>query len=133
MQSGASEDVRATDACLYAVAGPLIGKTLLLSGAETLLGRDSSSLVCIDSRSVSRQHCVIERKKGNFVLRDLDSLNGTFVNDVPVKVRELKHGDQIAIGDSIFVLVLKDRDEVETAAEFDANAIYGGDVPHLAP
>jgi Nif-specific regulatory protein len=64
----------------------------------------------VDSSSVSRRHCLIFRQQEDLFIRDLDSLNGTFVNDIPIKERTLNKGDKIAIGDSVFVLVF-DEDE----------------------
>jgi Nif-specific regulatory protein len=49
---------------------------------------------------------VIEKNEDAFVIKDLDSLNGTFVNDVPVKTRRLEHGDRIRIGESQFLFLI---------------------------
>src|SRR5262245_21192393 len=101
---------------LVAVAGPLNGTAAQITGTETLIGRDPSNRICVDSRSVSRRHCVIQQDGNQFLLRDLESLNGTFVNDVPIKERVLKAGDQITLGDSVFVFVL-DQDETADPLE----------------
>ena len=48
------------------------------------------------------------------MILDLESLNGTFINDVPVKRRALHHGDRVRIGDSQFLFLMHDGDvEVE--------------------
>ena len=54
-------------------------------------------------------------------IRDLDSRNGTFVNGVAVKESPLHHGDQISIGDSVLVLLLKDETDEPASrqVEFD--------------
>jgi Nif-specific regulatory protein len=75
------------------------------SGEETTIGRDSSNQLCIADGSVSRRHCVVERAADRFKIKDLESLNGTFVNDVPVKERELAHGDRVRIGHHLFVFL----------------------------
>jgi transcriptional regulator with GAF, ATPase, and Fis domain len=95
---------------LVAISGPLNGTDSHLreNWKEISIGRDDLNDICVDSRSVSRRHCVIERRGSELVIRDLDSRNGTFVNDVPVKERTLRRGDQISVGDSVFILVIDD-------------------------
>jgi Nif-specific regulatory protein len=93
---------------LVAVAGPLQGASRPLTGDETSIGRDLTNSVSIADASVSRRHCVVQVADGNWTVRDLDSLNGTFVNGVPVKERRLAHGDQIQVGTSLLLFLLRD-------------------------
>jgi Nif-specific regulatory protein len=105
-----------------------------LTEKEISIGRDPSNVICVDSRSVSRRHCLIVRKDGELFIRDLDSLNGTFVNDVPVKERKLSKGDKVAIGDSVFVVV--DDDEPADSRNPmvpDKTTILSLDMVHLSP
>ena len=88
---------------LVALAGPLKGTTLSIPEREVSVGRDPSNWLPIDSTSVSRRHCKLTRSANEYAILDLDSLNGTFVNGLPVKERELQAGDLIAIGDSLFL------------------------------
>ena len=88
---------------LVALAGPLRGTTRGIPEQEASVGRDPSNWLPIDSISVSRRHCKLTGSASNYVVLDLDSLNGTFVNGLPVKERELQAGDLIAIGDSLFL------------------------------
>jgi Nif-specific regulatory protein len=99
---------------LAAIAGPLKGTLFTLESEEVSLGRETSNTFCIPDRSVSRRHSLIQRESEGFKLSDLESLNSTFVNDVPIKERVLAHGDRIKIGDSIF-LFLTDESEGATA------------------
>jgi transcriptional regulator with GAF, ATPase, and Fis domain len=96
------------DPKLTAIAGPLAGATFALAG-EVTIGRDPSNNVSIADLSLSRRHCVIKSHEGLFKFVDLDSFNGSFVNGIPVKERALEHGDQIKVGDSVFVFV---KDEI---------------------
>jgi Nif-specific regulatory protein len=95
---------------LAAIAGPLKGTTFVLNEEETSIGRESANLVCLSDPSVSRRHSIIKREGELFKIRDLDSLNGTFVNDVPVKERYLEHGDRLRIGDYSFSFLLREGD-----------------------
>ncbi|HVY28644.1 MAG TPA: adenylate/guanylate cyclase domain-containing protein [Polyangiaceae bacterium] len=63
------------------------------------LGRHPSNTVQLLDKIVSKEHCIIERRANGFTLRDLGSLNGTYVNGERVAgERDLRHGDDIALG-----------------------------------
>jgi len=71
---------------------------------------------------LSRRHCVLSRAQDNYTICDLESRNGTFVNGSAVSERRLTHGDQISVGESVFVFLEKDEDDpdqVVSAVEFD--------------
>jgi Nif-specific regulatory protein len=93
---------------LVGISGPLKGAIFALDETETTIGRESSNRVTISDLSLSRRHCKIEKEADQYTLVDLDSLNGTFVNGLPVKERQLKHGDRISLGDSVFLLLLRE-------------------------
>jgi adenylate cyclase len=80
------------------VTGPE-GQYVVELHAQTTLGRQPGNAVQVLDKSVSREHCVIERRGTEFVIRDLDTRNGTFVNHELVEgERRLRHGDEIALG-----------------------------------
>ncbi|HEX5101106.1 MAG TPA: adenylate/guanylate cyclase domain-containing protein [Polyangiaceae bacterium] len=63
------------------------------------LGRHPSNTIQLLDKIVSKEHCIIERRGQALILRDLGSLNGTYINGERVNgERELKHGDDIALG-----------------------------------
>ncbi|MEQ1824877.1 MAG: FHA domain-containing protein [Pirellula sp.] len=65
----------------------------------TVLGRDASCGLCIDHESVSRKHCQFQHNsEGTLVVKDLESMNGTYVNDVRVQHRALMPGDIVQAG-----------------------------------
>jgi transcriptional regulator with GAF, ATPase, and Fis domain len=97
---------------LVALTGPLKGETFPVVEKITV-GRDASNTVHISDVSVSRQHCVVNQGK----LFDLDSLNGTFVNGIPVKERVLQHGDRVDVGSSQFLFVV-DGDDAQDSIQF---------------
>jgi len=108
---------------LAAVAGPLGQADLPLTTDRVSIGRSRSNQVCLTSNSVSREHCLIEREADRFSLTDLDSRHGTFVNGIPVKKRALDHGDQVRIGDCIFVFLLRDQEPQEAPASFEVTEV----------
>jgi pSer/pThr/pTyr-binding forkhead associated (FHA) protein len=94
---------------LIAVRGPLKGSILVLPEGDYTIGRQSSNNLCLEDHAVSRQHCVIKRSGGSYIVNDLESRNGTFVNGTAVTEQRLGPGDEIRIGASVFLyLVSKD-------------------------
>ncbi len=96
------------------IAGPLRDRTILLHSAEVPVGRDPGNVVAISDPSLSRRHCALVRDEAGYSIRDLESRNGTFVNGAAVTESRLQHGDQVSVGDSVFVFLV--REEVEEPA-----------------
>ena len=97
---------------LVAMSGPLGGQVVSLSREQLSVGRGASSDLRLGDPLVSRRHCLVTTQAGSCALRDLDSHNGTFVNEVPVKERILEHGDQIRLGSSVFLYLTQEEDAV---------------------
>jgi len=95
---------------LIAIAGPLEQTEFLLADEDVLIGRDPEAAIHLNDPSVSRRHCLIRPEEGRYILRDLNSHNGTWVNGVAVKEHVLAHGDQIAVARSVFVYSAKGAD-----------------------
>jgi adenylate cyclase len=63
------------------------------------LGRHPNNTIQLLDKIVSKEHCILELREGRFVLRDLGSLNGTYINGERVRGEAwLKHGDEISLG-----------------------------------
>ena len=63
------------------------------------LGRHPNNSIQLLDKIVSKEHCIVEQRDGHFVLRDLGSLNGTYINGERVRGEQfLRHGDEIALG-----------------------------------
>ena len=127
---------------LLAIAGPLKDSTIPLPEGEATLGRDPANAVPVIDPSVSRKHCLLRREDARFQVKDLESRNGTLVNGLTVKEQWLRHGDEIAIGDSVFLFLLEDDDWAVpgTRVEFDdshptaeTKVIHPKEVVYLQP
>jgi pSer/pThr/pTyr-binding forkhead associated (FHA) protein len=88
--------------------GPNAGCRFLLDRAATSVGRHPNSDIFLDDVTASRRHAEFRRENGQFVVVDIGSLNGTFVNRKPVQSSVLANGDEIQIGK--FRLVFIDQD-----------------------
>ncbi len=117
---------------LIAISGPLSGVFRLGDGDFTL-GREDSNSLTVPDKAVSRRHCVIRRSGGGFLLVDLESRNGSFVNNVSVREHDLKHSDRIGIGDSQFIFLVSDEGGVafSSAVELDDSRIRSGHTVEL--
>jgi pSer/pThr/pTyr-binding forkhead associated (FHA) protein len=90
---------RPVDAGMLVVArGPNLGARFELRGEITRVGRDAAADICLDDITVSRRHCEVCRGDPDYVLVDLDSLNGTYWNGARVDRAGLRDGDQIQVG-----------------------------------
>ena len=92
---------------IQVATGPLADSIYFLTEADLRIGRDPSNSLAISDLSLSRRHCVITRDGDGYKLRDLESRNGTFVNGGVVAEKLLNHGDQISVGESVLVFLVK--------------------------
>jgi len=89
---------------LLALFGPKRGVRLDID-EQAILGRSSEADLQLVDGKVSRQHCRFTAKRGKLEVEDLGSHNGTFVNGERLKApRQLAPGDEVAVGDSLFVV-----------------------------
>ncbi|HZC66890.1 MAG TPA: sigma 54-interacting transcriptional regulator [Candidatus Dormibacteraeota bacterium] len=87
---------------LLAIGGPLRQSEFSLA-TDITIGRDADNTIRLNEASVSPRHCSVGVCEGHVILIDLDSQSGTFVNGIPVKLRELQPADEIAVGNSVFL------------------------------
>jgi two-component system cell cycle response regulator len=92
------------NACLVLIypPGPDMGRRFLLDRAELVLGRGTDCDIQVDRDSVSRRHARVYRDNDNWLVEDLGSTNGSYVNDNPVTKAPLRDGDFLKIGAAIF-------------------------------
>lgn len=88
-------------------SGDLIGNRFTLSKDITQIGRHQDSDILLDDITVSRRHAEIVRTSKSLIVRDLGSLNGTYVNQSRVDEFALQHGDELQVGKYRMVLFSK--------------------------
>jgi hypothetical protein len=86
-------------------SGPTPGATFSLEGDQLVIGRDSASAIAINDAEVSRKHARLNFQGGKYVIEDLGSTNGTFVNGQRlISAAVLKSGDVVSLGEQIVLM-----------------------------
>ena len=83
---------------LKVVRGPGAGKIIELKHKPVRAGRDDDVDLYLDDPAASRKHFEVAPERGEFILRDLGSTNGTRLNKVPMLECRLSNGDIISVG-----------------------------------
>jgi diguanylate cyclase (GGDEF)-like protein len=100
--------------CLIVIYGQDMGRRVRVSAEPLIIGRSPQSDIQIDQESVSRNHCRIRFTGSEFLVGDLGSTNGTYVNDDLVQNEgRLRHGDQLKVGRTILKFIIGDDVEAQ--------------------
>jgi len=109
-------------------SGPTPGKTFSLEGDVLTIGREASNQIAINDAEVSRKHSQLVLQGGKYVLTDLGSTNGTFVNGQRLTGQHvLQSGDVISLGEQINLLF-----EAITVADPNATMLSSAKPPAVA-
>lgn len=91
-------------ATLVVRQGPQAGMSYPLSGNQIVIGREEGMDIALQDPESSRRHALVSWRGGQFVIEDLGSTNGTFVNGIQITAPQvLNPGDSIGIGQTVLV------------------------------
>ena len=97
------------DPKLLLIRGPQSGRAFVLGKRTLTLGRDPRNDIVIDHPQVSRRHARLTRQNNAWVIEDLDSTNGTFVNGTRLtEPRALTEGDTIELSEAVLLTYRKE-------------------------
>jgi pSer/pThr/pTyr-binding forkhead associated (FHA) protein len=83
-------------------SGPVVGKVFPLDAQEISIGRETTNTIVINDAQVSRRHARMELRSPTYVIQDLGSTNGTFVNGIRISgMQVLTPGDLVTFGEGI--------------------------------
>jgi pSer/pThr/pTyr-binding forkhead associated (FHA) protein len=86
-------------------SGPTVGKIFPLDAEEITIGRDAINIIAINDAEVSRKHARMELRGSAYVIQDLGSTNGTFINGTRVSgMQVLNPGDTVSFGEGIVLV-----------------------------
>lgn len=91
-------DIEPGTAALIATQGPVVGARYHLETGVTTVGRHPESHIFLDDITVSRRHVEIVADDGGYRVRDVGSLNGTYLNRKRIDDAELADGDELQVG-----------------------------------
>jgi hypothetical protein len=87
---------------IVAINGAHAGEDFRLTSGKNTIGTAADADIVLTDKKISRKHAVIRYEGGEFVVSDLDSSNGTFVNDEKIQKHDLIDNDIIKLGDIEF-------------------------------
>lgn len=93
---------------LVSLIGPLKGMSWGLGSKSLVVGRARECVIALPDPTVSRRHCEIQVVEERVTIRDLGVVNSTLVNSLPIEGEGLEVGDEVTVGDSVFMLVRED-------------------------
>lgn len=116
------------NACLVHIypTGPMMGSRYTLNEMPIVLGRASDCEIRINDHSVSRRHARIQPGADGYYTVDLQSTNGTYVNDIPASMYRLKDGDYLRVGNCIYRFLMGGNVETEYHEEIYRLTIIDG-------
>jgi len=115
-------------AALVVIGGIDVGKTVLLEADRVVLGRDAECDGILRDDGISRHHAeVIRRDADRYLIRDLQSTNGIFVDGERVAEHELTEGDKVLLGRrTVLKFFLQDEIEAEFQQQMYSSAVRDG-------
>jgi two-component system response regulator HydG len=109
---------------LVLLSGPRSGKSYPLGPDGFSIGRHPENRLQVTDPGASRRHCLIEPLNGRFLLRDLESLQGTFVNGHPIREHLLEEGDLVAVGDVLLLFQIEESGAVRSPVALVAEGSF---------
>jgi two-component system, cell cycle response regulator len=116
------------NACLVHIypTGPSMGTRYTLGDTPLVIGRASDCNIRINDHSVSRRHARIQPGADGYYAVDLQSTNGTYINDIPASMYKLKDGDYLRVGNCIYRFLMGGNVEAEYHEEIYRLTIIDG-------
>jgi signal transduction histidine kinase len=114
-------------ATLFVMQGRDKGKRYDLRGQQFTLGRDGTNRVQVNDSEVSRRHAEVRKDEAGFLLVDLGSSNGSYVNGERITEHRLQSGDRVQLGRSLFLFTDAD-DQSAGNLQHNVNIVGQGDI-----
>jgi len=114
--------------------GPQAGMSFPISGNQIVMGREEGLDITLQDPEASRRHARINWQAGQYVIEDLGSTNGTFVNGVQITaLQPLNPGDSVGIGQTALVFQMEGAQQAGAPQQYQAPAQQAPAPPPAAP
>jgi len=115
---------------LLVISGPLQGREFVVNRDTFTIGSSSHNDLSIEDSTVSKRHCEIDVEQSGYLIRDLDSTNGTLVQGVRVSSAHLAPGSEIQLGKTRIVFCpLQEANDIPLSHNEAFGAMMGRSVP----
>ena len=104
-------------ASLFVIQGRDQGRRFDLDQKTVTIGRDGANAIQLHDSEVSRRHAELRWADNNYVLVDLNSSNGTFINDQQFPEHQLSSGDRVLIGRTLMIFTSVDESSSASLAD----------------
>ena len=101
---------------LVGISADYLGKTFELKDDEISVGRTDANTIPLNNASISSQHCVLRKRENGYLLKDLDSTNGTRVNGQQITETMLQDRDVVHFGALEFIYADQQAENVDVDA-----------------
>jgi adenylate cyclase len=91
----------------FAIKEGILGERFIPLQAVVAIGRDPENDLRLSDRSVSKWHALVRLVGGEYVIEDMGSLNGIFINGARIKKAVLRNGDTLKLGHTILRFIHK--------------------------
>ncbi len=127
LKSDETKEVVSLRKCqLKVTEGPDKNKKMDLERKPIRMGKKEDNDFALTDNTVSRYHLLIEQKVDSFLLKDLDSTNGTFINDMRVKEAYLTPGDIISLGNTkVEFIAFDEKVQIEPSSKTQFSELVG--------
>jgi pSer/pThr/pTyr-binding forkhead associated (FHA) protein len=95
-------------ASVVVLQGYAEGMEYAIERTYAVIGRSRDAAIPLKDPLASREHAVIVFHESAFILKDLDSTNGTHMRGASIRQRKLRHGDKFRVGDTVLQFILQD-------------------------
>jgi len=119
-------------AILIGMSGDVKGKSFVIEHETVSMGRKSENTIKLASAAVSGRHCEIAFEGGHYVLRDLDSTNGTRLNSQPVTEAPLNPKDLIQVGTVEFMFDAEPGEKLTPASSISDTKVIVTSEPRIS-
>ena len=122
----------AKEARIEILKGNDAGAQFRITGSKVLLGRSTDSDIVITDASASRNHAELNKVNESFIIKDLNSSNGVFVNGKKIKEHYLSSGDVFSIGNHEYRYVEKETVRTDDPKTSRLKSSDGGTIPGIS-